>query len=68
MVEKTMKYTEIWNKIKNILNVKSHSQPIYDDKYIKTKVKTFNNTINTLFSGDEIPKEKNHCLYFSNLY
>ena len=55
-----LKYTEIWNKIKNLSNVKFHSQPIYDDKYIKTKVKTFNSMINTLFSGDEIPKEKNH--------
>ena len=32
-----LKYNEIWNKIKSILNVKFHSQPIYDDKYIKTK-------------------------------
>ena len=55
-----LKYTEIWNKIKDILNVKFHSQPIYDDKYIKTKVKTFNNMINILFSGDEIPKERIH--------
>ena len=28
------------------------------EEYIKTKVKTFNDTINTLFSGDEIPKER----------
>ena len=55
-----LKYNEIWNKIKNMLNVKFHSQPIYDDKYVKTKVKTFSNIINTLFSGDEIPKEKMH--------
>ena len=47
-----LKYNEIWNKIKIILNVKLHSQPIYDDKYIKPKVKTFNNSINTLFTGD----------------
>ena len=52
------KYAEIWNKTKSILNVKFHSQPIYDDKYIKAKVKAFNNTINTLFSGDKIPKER----------
>ena len=57
-----LKYAEIWNKIKSVLNAKFHSQPTYDGKYIKTKVKTFNNTINTLFSGDEIPKEKNHYL------
>ena len=51
-----LKYTEIWNKIKNLLNVKFHSQPIYDGKYIKTKAKTINSTINTFFSGVEIKK------------
>ena len=66
-----LKYTEIWNKIKSVLNVKFHSQLIYDDKYIKTKVKPFNNTINTMFSGDAIPKERIYyvciillCLYY----
>ena len=54
------KYTEIWNKIKDILNVKFYSQPIYDEKYKKTKVKTFDNMIDILFSGDEIPKERIH--------
>ena len=51
-----VKYNQIWNKIKELLGVKFYSEPIYDDKYIKTKV--FSNVINTLFSGDEIPKEK----------
>ena len=60
-----LKYNKIWNKIKSVLNVKFHSQPIYDDKYIKAKVKTFNNAINTLFSGDEIPKERVHFLCIS---
>ena len=55
-----LKYTEIWNKFKDTLNVKSFSQPIHNDKYIKFKVKTFNSMINTLLSGDEIPKEKTH--------
>ena len=54
-----IKYSEIWN-IKSILNVKLHSHPIYDEKYITTKVKTFNSMINTLFSGDKIPKERIH--------
>ena len=56
--------------MKSILYVKLHSQLIYGQKYIKTKVKTFNSMINTLFSGDEIPKEKVHyvcipavCIY-----
>ena len=57
-----LQYNEIWNKIKNMLNVKFYSEPIYDDKYIKAKVKSFSNMINTLFSGDEIPKERNHYI------
>ena len=43
---------QIWNKIKELLGVKFYSEHIYDDKYIKTKVKTFSSAINTLFSGD----------------
>ena len=57
-----LKYKEIWNKIKNMLNIKFHSQPIYDNKYIKTKVRTFNDMINTLFPKDKIPKEKIYCI------
>ena len=53
-----IKYNQIWNKIKELLGVKFYSEPIYEDKYIKTKVKTFSSVINTLFSGDEIPKER----------
>ena len=57
-----LKYTRIWNKIKGLLNVKFHSQPIHDDKYIKTKVKTFNETINTLFSDNKVSKERSHYI------
>ena len=53
-----IKYNQIWNKIKELLGVKFYSEPIYEDKYIKTKVKTFSSVINTLFSGDKIPKER----------
>ena len=55
------KYTESWSKIKKLLGVKLHSEPIYDDKYIKT----FNSMINTLFLGNEIPKERNHFIFIA---
>ena len=32
------KYNEIWDVIKNKLDIKFHSEPIYDKKYIKVKV------------------------------
>ena len=53
-----IKYNGIWNKIKEFLDIKFYSEPIYDDSYIKAKVKTFSDIIKTLFSGDEIPKER----------
>ena len=57
-----LQYTEIWNKIKRPLGTRFYSQTIYGDKYIKTKVKTFSSMINTLFSGNEILKERNHYI------
>ena len=46
------KYNEIWDKIKNMLNIKFHSMPSYNEKYIKAKVREFNSVIKTNFLGD----------------
>ena len=54
------KYNEIWDKIKEKLNIKFHSMPVYDEKYIKAKVREFNGAIKTNFLGDKIPKESMH--------
>ena len=53
-----VKYNQIWNKIKELLDVKFWTEPIYDDSYIETKVKTFSDIVKILFTGDEIPKER----------
>ena len=55
-----IKYNEIWNKIKRILNIKFHSVLIYDEKYIKTKVREFNDIVNTSFWGNKRSKEGMH--------
>ena len=52
-----IKYNEIWNKIKKTLNIKFHSMSVYDEKYVKAKVKEFNDVVNTNFWGDKVPKE-----------
>ena len=54
------KYNEIWDKIKEKLNIKFDSMSIYDEKYIKAKVKEFNGVIKTNFLGDEMPKGNVH--------
>ena len=42
------KYEDIWNVIKNKLNIKFHSEPIYENKYLKAKAREFNGDIKTL--------------------
>ena len=48
------KYNEIWGKIKKTLSNKFHSMLVYDEEYIKAKVKKFNGVIETNFLGDVI--------------
>ena len=54
------KYNKIWDKIKETLSMKFHSKPVYDERYIKAKVREFDCVIRTNFLGNEIPKEKMH--------
>ena len=63
------KYEDIWNVIKNKLNIKFHSQPIYENKYLKAKVREFNGNIKTNFLGNDIPKENMYytCIACINL-
>ena len=43
------KYDKIWDVIKNRLNIKFHSELVYEYKYLKVKVREFNGIINKLF-------------------
>ena len=54
------KYEEIWNVIKNKLGIKFHSEPIYEYKYLKAKVREFNGNIKTNFLGNDVPKENTY--------
>ena len=54
------KYEDIWNVIKNKLNIKFHSQPIYENKYLNAKVREFDGSIKTNVLGNNLPKENTH--------
>ena len=54
------KYNEIWYKINETLNIKFHSMPVYDEQYIKAKVREFNGAIKTNFLSCEVPKKSKH--------
>ena len=54
------KYKQICNAIKNKLGIKFHSKPIYEEKYLKAKVKEFDGVIKTNSLGNGMPKENMH--------
>ena len=54
------KYDEIWDVIKNKLGIKFHSEPVYEYRYLKAKVREFDGVIKTNFLGNNIPKKNMH--------
>ena len=57
------KYTKIWETIEKLMKISFESNPVYgdDDKYIKTKIKTYAGSIITNFHNKKMPKEKEPC-------
>ena len=53
------KYTKIWENVSSLMNIKFDSEPVYgdDDKYIKTKIKIYGDTVHTNFQGKGVPKK-----------
>ena len=45
--------------VRNLMYKKFDNEPVYGDnnKYIKTKIKSYGNKINTSFQGKKIPKQ-----------
>ena len=51
------KYEKIWDVIKNKLGINFHSEPIYEQKYLKAKGREFDGVIKTNFLGNDMPKK-----------
>ena len=53
------KYTKIQERVSSLMNTKFDSERVYSDKdkYIKTKIKSYGDKINTNIHGNKIPKE-----------
>ena len=54
------KYNEIWDVIKDQLRIKFYSEPVYEYRYLKAKVREFDGVIKTNFWGNDVPKENMH--------
>ena len=59
------KYEDIWNVIKNKLSIKFHSEPIYENKYLKAKVRKFDGDIKTNFLSNGLPKKNTYYTFIA---
>ena len=61
-------YCEIWKKFSNSINKEFYSNPVYNEKYLKTKIKSYNGKIITNnFHNNKISEEGSQCICLSVL-
>ena len=49
------KYKAIWTKIKDLKKIKLNALPVYDDRYIKTKIRTYGDKVYLNLRGLSVP-------------
>ena len=59
------KYNKIWNKTKSLFKKEYNSEPVYNNKFIKTKVKIYNDRVYTNFQYNKITKDNEYCKFLS---
>ena len=59
------KYNEICRKISNNIKPKFDSESVYNEKYLKTKIKPCKGKINTHFYNKRISKTSSQCICLS---
>ena len=59
------KYKAIWTKIKDLKNIELNVLPVYDKRYIKTKIRTCSDKVYTDFRGSYVAEDDIEYEYFT---
>ena len=59
------KYKAIWTNIEDLKNINLNALPVYDDRYIKTKIRTFGDKVYPNFRGLNVPEDDIECEFFT---
>ena len=59
------KYKAIWTKIEDLRNIELNALPVYDDRYIKSKIRTYSDKVYTNFRGLNVPEDDIECESFT---
>ena len=59
------RYNEIWSTVRNLIKTEFDCEPVYNDKYLKSRMKSYEGKVNTNCHNDKMPKEDSHCICLS---
>ena len=59
------KYKTIWTKTEELQNIELNALPVDDYRYIKTKIRTYSDKVNTNFHGLNVPEDGIECDFFT---
>ena len=59
------KHKTIWTKIEDLKNIKLNAMPVYDDRYVKTKIRIYGDKVYTNFRGLNVPEDDIECESFT---
>ena len=51
------KYKVIWTIIEDLKNLELNALPVYNDRYIKTKIRAYDDKVYTNFKGLDVPED-----------
>ena len=57
-------YKTIWTKIEDLKGIELNALPVYDNRYIKTKLRTYGDKVHTNFRSLNMPEDGVECESF----
>ena len=62
------KYEVIWTKIEDLKSIGLNALPVYDNRYIKTEIRTYGNKVYSNFCGLNVPEDDIECESFTAIF
>ena len=59
------KYSEIWENVQNSIKKEFDGEPVYNEKYLKAKIKSYNGKTTQIFHNNKISKEGSQFICLS---
>ena len=56
------KYNEIWDKFSHTIKKGFDKEPVYKEKHLKTKIKSYEGKVITNFNDDKMLKDGSRCI------